>query len=103
MGEAAYDTLISPQEPDMHQQYLLESWFMQKSSTINREVGPLLQIVSSICHLVIVQLFICMVIAFIVALTALIIVSFPWLLWNFLIPELLTYKLTVASGFGPCH
>ena len=39
------------------------------------------------------------VIAFSVAGIALIVVSLPWLHWNFLIHELLAYKLTVASGF----
>ena len=62
----------------------------------------------SICHLFIVQLFMCIVMALIVAFTALIIVSLPWLPWNFLIPELqidhcfwfctLPLKRTTQSG-----
>jgi len=37
-------TTILAQEHDVHRRCLLESWFIQRSSTINREVGPLPQL-----------------------------------------------------------
>jgi len=37
-------TTILAREHDVHRRYLLESWFIQRSSTINREVGPLPQL-----------------------------------------------------------